>query len=58
MEGERIRIALEECFTSNNHFFDGSILGETSSEGRISFSFPKYFEVLLKSLNLIENSEG
>ena len=33
VEGERIRIALEECFTSNNHSFDGSILGETSSEG-------------------------
>ena len=24
MEGERIRIALEERFTSNNHSFDGS----------------------------------
>jgi hypothetical protein len=27
VEGERIQIALEECFTSNNHSFDGSILG-------------------------------
>ena len=43
MEGERIRIALEERFTSNNHSFDGSILGETSSEEHVSFSCPKYF---------------
>ena len=40
MEGERIRIASEECFTSNNHSFDGSILGETSLEGHESFSCP------------------
>ena len=46
VEGERIRIALEERFTSINHSFDGSILGETSSEGRVSFWCPKYFEVL------------
>ena len=58
MEGERIRIALEERFTSNNHSFDGSILGKTSLEGCVSVLCPKYFEVLLKSLNLIGNSEG
>ena len=46
VEGERIWIALEERFTSINHSFDGSILGETSSKGRVSFSCPKYFEVL------------
>ena len=40
MEGERIRIASEERFTSNNHSFDGSILGETSLEGHESFSCP------------------
>ena len=28
VEGERIRIASEERFTSNNHSFDGSILGK------------------------------
>ena len=28
VEAERIRIALEEHFTSNNHSFDGSTLGE------------------------------
>ena len=58
MEGERIQIASEEHFTSNNHYFDGSILGETSLEGRVSFSCPKYFEVLPKSLKSIGNSEG
>jgi hypothetical protein len=58
VEGERIRIALEERFTSNNHSFDGSILEETSLEGRVSFSCPKYFEALPKSPNLIGNSEG
>ena len=31
VEGERIRIASEECFTSINHSFDGSTLGEASS---------------------------
>ena len=31
VEGERIRIALEKRFTSINHSFDGSILGEASS---------------------------
>ena len=31
VEGERIQIALEERFTSINHYFDGSILGKTSS---------------------------
>ena len=40
MEGERIRIASEERFTSNSHSFDGSILGETSLEGCESFSCP------------------
>ena len=30
VEGERIRIALEERFTSNNHSFGGSTLGEAS----------------------------
>ena len=29
MKGERIRIALEECFTSINHSFDGCTLGES-----------------------------
>ena len=46
VEGESIQIALEERFTSNNHSFDGSTLGETSLERRESFSCPKYFEVL------------
>ena len=46
VEGERIQIASEERFTSNNHSFDGSILRVTSSEGRVSFSCPKYFEIL------------
>ena len=31
VEGEKIRIASEECFTSINHSLDGSTLGETSS---------------------------
>ena len=31
VEGERIQIALEECFTSISYSFDGSTLGETSS---------------------------
>jgi len=30
MEGKRIQIALEEHFTSNNHSFCGSTLGEAS----------------------------
>ena len=30
VEGERIRIALEERLTFINHCFDGSTLGETS----------------------------
>jgi len=30
VEGERIQIASEEHFTSNNHSFGGSILGEAS----------------------------
>ena len=42
VEGERIRIALEERFTSINHSFDGSILGE----GSVGFSCLKYLEVL------------
>jgi hypothetical protein len=46
VEGERIWIASEESFTSINHSFDGSTLGETFSKGRVSFSFPMYFEVL------------
>ena len=58
VEGERIRIDLEERFTSNNHYIDGSILRETCSEECISFSCPKYFEVLPKSPNSIGNSEG
>ena len=32
MEGERIRISLEECFTSIDHSFGGSFLGERSHE--------------------------
>jgi hypothetical protein len=32
MEGERIRIALEERFTSINHSFGGSFLGRAFSE--------------------------
>ena len=28
VEGERIKIASEECFTSINHSLDGSALGE------------------------------
>ena len=28
VEGERIRIASEECFTSINHSFDGSTIGK------------------------------
>ena len=43
MEGERILIALEERFTSNNHSFDGSTLGETSF---MCFSYHESFEVL------------
>ena len=46
VEGERIRIALEECFTSINHSFDGFTMGESFSEGNVSFSCPRYFEVL------------
>ena len=46
MEGERIRIASEEYFTSINHSFDGSALGETSLEGSVSFSCPRCLEVL------------
>jgi hypothetical protein len=49
VECERIRIASEKRFTSNNHSFDGSILGKTSLEGRVRFLCPKYFEVLPKS---------
>ena len=43
VEGERIRIASEERFTSINNSFDGSALGETSF---MCFSCHKYFEVL------------
>ena len=43
VEGERIRIASEECFTSINHSLDGSTLGETSF---VCFSCHNYFEVL------------
>ena len=46
MEGERIQIALEERFTYINLSFDGYVLGETSLEGSVSFSCPKYLEVL------------
>ena len=35
VEGERIQIASEERFTSINHSFDGSTLGEASSEGSV-----------------------
>ena len=42
VEGERTQIASEEHFTSINHSFDGSTLGE----GSVGFSCPKYFEVL------------
>ena len=55
VEGERIRITLEERFTSINHSF-GGILEETSSRGCVSFSCLKSFEVLPKSLNSIGNS--
>ena len=43
MEGERIRIASKECFTTINHSFDGSTLGETSF---LCFSCRDNFEVL------------
>ena len=43
VEGERIWIASEECFTSINHSFDGSALGETSF---VCFSCRDIFEVL------------
>ena len=46
VEGERIRIASEERFTSINYSFDGSTLGKTFIEGRVRFSCPTYFEVL------------
>ena len=43
MEGERIRIASKECFTTINHSFDGSTLGETSF---VCFSCHDIFVVL------------
>jgi len=43
VEGERILIASEEHFNSNNHSFDGSTLGETSF---MCFSYHESFEVL------------
>jgi hypothetical protein len=43
VEGERIRIASKECFTSINHSFDDSALGETSL---MFFSCHDSFEVL------------
>jgi hypothetical protein len=46
VEGERIRIALEECHTSINHSFDGSTLGEASSGGCVSFLCRKCSKVL------------
>jgi hypothetical protein len=55
VEGERIWIALDERFTSINHSFDGSTLGETSF---VRFSHRDIFEVLPKSSNSIANSEG
>jgi len=45
VDGERIRIASGERFTSINHSFDGS-LGGTYSGGCVSFSCLKSFEVL------------
>ena len=46
MEGERIRIALEERFTSINHSFDGSTFGEASLEESVIFSCPNCLKVL------------
>ena len=43
VEGERIWIASEERFTSINHSFDGSTLGETSC---MHFSCHESFDVL------------
>ena len=43
MEGERIRIASEERFTSMNYSFDGFTLGETSL---MCFLWHESFEVL------------
>ena len=43
VEGERIRIASIEHFTSINHSFDGSTLGKTSF---VCFSCHDMFEVL------------
>ena len=42
MEGERIQMASEECFTSINHSFDGSTLGKASF---VRFSCRDIFEV-------------
>ena len=41
VEGERIRIASEECFTSINHSFDGSTLGKALNVG---FFVPRVFQ--------------
>ena len=46
VEGERIRIASEERFTSINHSFDGSLLEEISLEGNMLLSCQEKFEVL------------
>ena len=46
VEGERIQIASEECFTSINYSLNDFTLGESSLEGSVSFSCPRYFEVL------------
>ena len=66
MEGEQIRIALEDSFTSINHSFGGFFLGSAISqrlEGRdrggvIALLCHEWFEVFPKSSNSIGNSEG
>ena len=58
VEGERIKIASEERFTSINHSFDDFTMGESFSEGNVSFSCPRYFKVLPQSSNSIGNSDG
>jgi hypothetical protein len=55
MEGDGIRTASKECFTSINHSFDGSNLGETSF---VCFLCRDVFKVLSYSSNSIRNSEG
>ena len=43
VEGERIWIASEERFTSNNNSFNGFTLGKSSSEGSASFWCLRFF---------------